>query len=90
MNVLTAPNLSTRGSVLERNGLVSVVDPGWVGSRWRGEEVGGNTNNLEVVVLVTGAYRSEELLDVIYCIEWEPSEANLKSSKAGYISRSWL
>ena len=61
---LAAGSIVTRGTVSKGNSTVSVVDPGRVGCRGRGEGVGGNADYPEEGVLVAGAHRPEELLDV--------------------------
>ena len=64
------------GTVSKGHGSFSVEDPGRERSRRRGEGVGGNTNNPEIGVLVTGAHRPEELLDAIDWVERVVSGAN--------------
>ena len=57
------------GTVSEGYDTVSVEGPGRARSRRREEGVGGDANNPEIGVLVTGAHRPEELLDIIDCVE---------------------
>ena len=73
---LGAGSIVTGGTISEGNSRISVVDPGRVGRRGRGEGVGGNADYPEEGVLVAGAHPSEELLDVINGVEWMASGAH--------------
>ena len=78
---LDCGNLSTcgvvsGGTVSEGNCLVSVVDPGGVGSRRGGEGVERDEDNSEEGILVRGVHQPEEFLDVVHCLERMTSVAN--------------
>ena len=70
---LGAGSIVTGGTISEGNSTISVVDPGRVGRRRRGEGVGGDADYPEEGVLVAGAHRPEELLDVVDGVEWMAS-----------------
>ena len=53
---LGAGSIVTGGTVSKGNSMISVVDPGRVGRRGRGEGVGGNVDYPEEGVLITGPH----------------------------------
>ena len=57
-----------RGTVAKGDCSVMEEIPGRIRCGWGGEGVGRNTDYSEVGVLVTGAHRPKEFLDVVYCI----------------------
>ena len=73
-------------TVAERDGSISKVSPGGVGSRCAGERVIGNTYDPEERVLFSGEHRPEELHDVIDCIVRVTPGAHEDSSEAGDVS----
>ena len=88
-------DFGTRGivagcTVAKRNCSVTVEAPGRVGSRRVGDGVGGNTDNIEVGVLVTCAHRSEEFLYVVHSVVWVAPGAHQDSLEAGNVSRGRL
>ena len=65
--VASTSSIIAGGTVTKGNCSVTEEVPGGVGRWWAGEEVGRYTDNSEEGVLVAGAYRSKELLDVVHC-----------------------
>ena len=55
----------TGGAVTKWDCSVTKISPGWVGSRWTGEEGRWDADDSEVGALVTGAHRSEEFFDIV-------------------------